>query len=28
VGRKEYYMRASPPAMDGLKEKDLFEGVI
>jgi len=28
VGRKEYYMRAHPPAPAGLKEKDLFEGVI
>ena len=28
VGRKEYYMRAFPPATDGLKEEDLFEGVL
>ncbi len=28
VGRKEYYMRAYPPAPEGLKEKDLFEGVV
>jgi LmbE family N-acetylglucosaminyl deacetylase len=28
VGRKEYYMRAFPPAQEGLKERDLFEGVI
>jgi LmbE family N-acetylglucosaminyl deacetylase len=27
AGRKEYYMRAYPPALDGLKEKDLFEGI-
>lgn len=28
VGNKEYYMRAFPPASEGLKEKDLFEGVV
>lgn len=27
-GRRDYFMRAYPPAGEGLKERDLFEGII